>query len=321
MMEKVEPQEAAERLRRLQALQAAHTRERLAAQVGREVTVLVEGTSARDPGMRCGRTACNKTVNFTPGGGDGAIRSVHVTGAGTHSSSGKRGPPLPKEVTVAGVTVDPVTKSPIVVLREPESGNVVPIWIGLLEANAIALALEGTELPRPMTHDLMKSILHATGTRLRSVEIADIRESTTSPSSTSRGTARASASTRVPATPSPSPCDAERASWYPKRFSPNPPSPLSRSPKAARGTNGPNCSRRWTPSSSPSTRCKAPGRDETSRILIFEERPSPGRELRLNLLDHAVEFDFRDPAKENLETFDLSSYAAVVARSSPREPA
>ncbi|OIP36551.1 MAG: hypothetical protein AUK27_01080 [Deltaproteobacteria bacterium CG2_30_66_27] len=85
---------------------------------------------------------------------------------------------MPKEVTVAGVTVDPVTKSPIVVLRDPETGNVVPIWIGLLEANAIALALEGMEPPRPMTHDLMKSILHATGTRLRSVEIAEIREST-----------------------------------------------------------------------------------------------------------------------------------------------
>jgi uncharacterized protein len=85
---------------------------------------------------------------------------------------------MPKEVTVAGVTVDPVTKSPIVVLRDPETGNVVPIWIGLLEANAIALALDGTQLPRPMTHDLMKSILDATGTRLRSVEIADIREST-----------------------------------------------------------------------------------------------------------------------------------------------
>ena len=85
---------------------------------------------------------------------------------------------MPKVVTVAGVTVDPVTKSPVVVLREPETGNVVPIWIGLLEANAIALALEGTELPRPMTHDLMKAILHATGSRLRSVEIADIREST-----------------------------------------------------------------------------------------------------------------------------------------------
>jgi len=66
-----------------------HTRERLKAQVGREVAVLVDGTSARDPGMRCGRTACNKTVNFTPGSFDGAIRSVLVTGAGTHSLVGE----------------------------------------------------------------------------------------------------------------------------------------------------------------------------------------------------------------------------------------
>jgi len=52
---------------------------------------------------------------------------------------------------------------------------------------------------------------------------------------------------------------------------------------------------------------------KTFRILIFEERPSPGRELRLNLHDHAVEFDFRDPAKEDLETLDLFRYAAIVA--------
>ncbi len=52
---------------------------------------------------------------------------------------------------------------------------------------------------------------------------------------------------------------------------------------------------------------------KTSRILIFDGRPSPGRELRLNLLDHSVEFDFRDPAKENPETLSLSAYAAVVA--------
>jgi len=52
---------------------------------------------------------------------------------------------------------------------------------------------------------------------------------------------------------------------------------------------------------------------KTSRILVFLERSTPGRELRLNLLDHAVEFDFRDPGKENIETLDLSPYAAVVA--------
>jgi len=92
MTEKVDPQEAAARLRRLQDLQASHTRERLSALVGREVPVLVEGTSARDPGMRCGRTACNKTVNFTPRSTDGPIRSVLVTGAGTHSLVGEERP-------------------------------------------------------------------------------------------------------------------------------------------------------------------------------------------------------------------------------------
>ena len=92
MKEKVDPQEAAARLRRLQELQASHTRERLTAQVGREVSVLADGTSARDPGMRCGRTACNKTVNFTPGSAEGPIRSVLVTGAGTHSLVGEERP-------------------------------------------------------------------------------------------------------------------------------------------------------------------------------------------------------------------------------------
>jgi len=92
MIGKVDAQEAAARLRRLQELQAAQTRERLSAQVGRKVTVLVEGTSARDPGMRCGRTPCNKTVNFTPGSADGPIRSVLVTGAGTHSLVGEERP-------------------------------------------------------------------------------------------------------------------------------------------------------------------------------------------------------------------------------------
>jgi tRNA-2-methylthio-N6-dimethylallyladenosine synthase len=92
MREKVDPREAGDRLRRLQELQAAHTRERLSARIGREVEVLVEGASARDREMLCGRTACNKTVNFTPGNADGPIRSVHVTGAGTHSLVGKERP-------------------------------------------------------------------------------------------------------------------------------------------------------------------------------------------------------------------------------------
>jgi len=93
MKGKVDPQEAADRLRRLQEIQAMHTRERLSTQVGREVTVLVEGASARDPGMRCGRTACNKMVNFTPGFAESPIRSVLVTAAGTHSLVGEERAP------------------------------------------------------------------------------------------------------------------------------------------------------------------------------------------------------------------------------------
>jgi len=92
MKEKVEPQEAAGRLRRLQEAQATHTRERLSALVGREVAVLADGSSARDPRMRSGRTACNKTVNFFPRCEGPPIRSVLVTGAGAHSLVGEERP-------------------------------------------------------------------------------------------------------------------------------------------------------------------------------------------------------------------------------------
>jgi hypothetical protein len=85
---------------------------------------------------------------------------------------------MAREMLVAGVTVDPVTKSPIVVLKDRENRCALPIWIGLLEANAIVLALEGVELPRPMTHDLMKAVLETTGNSLRKVEITDIRDNT-----------------------------------------------------------------------------------------------------------------------------------------------
>lgn len=85
---------------------------------------------------------------------------------------------MAREMLVAGVTVDPVTKSPIVVLKDRENRRALPIWIGLLEANAIVIALEGVDLPRPMTHDLMKSVLETTGNSLQKVEITDIRDNT-----------------------------------------------------------------------------------------------------------------------------------------------
>ncbi|MBP2673779.1 MAG: hypothetical protein H6Q84_619 [Deltaproteobacteria bacterium] len=83
-----------------------------------------------------------------------------------------------KEMLVAGVTIDPMTKSPIVILRDRDNRQALPIWIGVLEANAIVLVLEGVEMARPMTHDLLKAVLEKTDTRLRKVEITEVRDNT-----------------------------------------------------------------------------------------------------------------------------------------------
>ncbi len=90
---RIPAEEASDRLRRLQALQDRHTRERLEAMVGRSVELLVEGRSRRDGNRLCGRTPCNKTVNFTPrpGAGERPFRTVRVTKAGAHSLSGQEG--------------------------------------------------------------------------------------------------------------------------------------------------------------------------------------------------------------------------------------
>lgn len=89
------PEESRERLYRLQALQDEHTGGRLAACVGREVEVLVEGESAKDPARLCGRTPCYKPVNFTPAESPchGVLRRVRIRSAGRHTLSGEEGAP------------------------------------------------------------------------------------------------------------------------------------------------------------------------------------------------------------------------------------
>jgi bifunctional DNase/RNase len=83
-----------------------------------------------------------------------------------------------KEMQVVGITIDPGTQSPIVILRDLENRNILPIWIGILEANAIAVGLEKVKLPRPMTHDLFKNVMDQLGVRLKKIEITDIKENT-----------------------------------------------------------------------------------------------------------------------------------------------
>jgi tRNA-2-methylthio-N6-dimethylallyladenosine synthase len=87
--DRVDPAESRERLQRLQALQERHGRERLGEMVGRDVVVLLEGSSTRDPERLCGRTACYKMVNFAPAGGAGPFRTVRVRSSGVHTLSGE----------------------------------------------------------------------------------------------------------------------------------------------------------------------------------------------------------------------------------------
>jgi bifunctional DNase/RNase len=81
-------------------------------------------------------------------------------------------------VEIKGLMLDPSSNVPIVILRDTESRLFLPIWIGLSEANAIASRIEGVEPPRPMTHDLLRSVLERLGGRVEKIVISDLREST-----------------------------------------------------------------------------------------------------------------------------------------------
>lgn len=82
------------------------------------------------------------------------------------------------QMAVGGLTLDPVTKTPIVILKDTDNKVSLPIWIGLLEATAMATELEGIKMARPMTHDLLKSILTEMGGAVESVEITELKENT-----------------------------------------------------------------------------------------------------------------------------------------------
>ena len=84
-----------------------------------------------------------------------------------------------RRMEVQGLMMDPTSKTPIVILREEGGGEAeLPIWIGAFEANAIAISLEGVEVPRPMTHDLLGDILLAARAAVEKILIHDLAEST-----------------------------------------------------------------------------------------------------------------------------------------------
>jgi len=82
------------------------------------------------------------------------------------------------EVKIRGLMMDPVTNMPVVVLKETQGTGVLPIWVGVYEANAIALEIEKVQTPRPMTHDLLKNVLNGLNVRVQKVVVSDLREDT-----------------------------------------------------------------------------------------------------------------------------------------------
>lgn len=82
------------------------------------------------------------------------------------------------EMKIRGLMMDPVTNMPIVILRDSGGSAVLPIWVGIYEANAIALEIEKVNTPRPMTHDLIRNLLLGLEAQVSRVVVSDLRDDT-----------------------------------------------------------------------------------------------------------------------------------------------
>ncbi len=82
------------------------------------------------------------------------------------------------EVRIRGLMMDPVTSMPMIVLKDIAGEGVLPIWVGIFEANAIALEIEKTTTPRPMTHDLLRNVLRGFDARVTRVVVSELRDDT-----------------------------------------------------------------------------------------------------------------------------------------------
>jgi bifunctional DNase/RNase len=82
------------------------------------------------------------------------------------------------EMSIKGLMVDPITNMPIVILRDKEGQKVLPIWVGIFEANAIALQIENISTPRPMTHDLLRNVIEDLKASVQKIVVCDLQENT-----------------------------------------------------------------------------------------------------------------------------------------------
>jgi len=82
------------------------------------------------------------------------------------------------EMVIKGLMIDPITNMPIVILKDKGGERVLPIWVGVFEANAIALQIENIATPRPMTHDLLRNILSEIEANVQRIVVSDLRDNT-----------------------------------------------------------------------------------------------------------------------------------------------
>ena len=82
------------------------------------------------------------------------------------------------EMTIKGLMVDPITNTPIVILKDDDGQRVLPIWVGIYEANAIALQIENVATPRPMTHDLLRNVIADLKATVERIVVCDVQDTT-----------------------------------------------------------------------------------------------------------------------------------------------
>ena len=82
------------------------------------------------------------------------------------------------EMNIKGLMIDPITNMPIIILRDQERQRILPIWVGVFEANAIALQIENVQTPRPMTHDLLKNIIDDLSAQVERIVVTELKENT-----------------------------------------------------------------------------------------------------------------------------------------------
>jgi uncharacterized protein len=82
------------------------------------------------------------------------------------------------EMKIRGLIVDPSTNMPVVLLKDPDSEALLPIWVGLYEANAIAIEVEKAQMARPMTHDLLKNLVHGLNAQVQRIVVTELKDDT-----------------------------------------------------------------------------------------------------------------------------------------------